>query len=466
MGQGSEFIEGWTNRHDLLVSPSPSLVLYGGHTRRAKYVDFPFVLGPNVKVLEAKDRSALDHRYLFYFLSGLQIKSRGYADHFPEVKRTTIPLQPFNDQIRIAHLLGKVDGLIAQRKQHLHQFDGLLKSVFLEMFGDPVRNEKGWGKEPLVKLGSVNRGVSKHRPRNDPQLLGGMYPLIQTGEVSNAGTYITTYTQTYSDAGFAQSKLWPAGTLCITIAANIAKTGILTFKSCFPDSVVGLIANDDEANPLYIHGLFWFFQSILEKNAPAAAQKNINLEILRSLEVPKPPIALQNEFAAIVEKIEALKSSYQKSIADLKFLYDALSRQAFKGELDVSRVQLPVPPIEGGNPVVSVQLPEQTSAPVINFPETELLLPALESRENLKPLLHSWLEAYRDQLEGAGFYVERFLAAAQARLAELHPENEFEFGAEDYEHVKQWVFDALAAGKLTQAFDDGSNRVLLKGAQA
>jgi type I restriction enzyme S subunit len=263
------------------------------------------------------------------------IKDPAYpAISLGEIEGFEIPVpKEYEDQTRIAHLLGKVEALITQRKQHLQQLDDLLKSVFLEMFGDPVSNEKGWEKATLEKLGSVNRGVSKHRPRNDPKLLGGKYPLIQTGDVSNAGTYITAYTQTYSDIGFAQSKLWPAGTLCITIAANIAQTGILTFDACFPDSVVGFVANKDEAHPLFIHGLFGFFQAILEKNAPAAAQKNINLEILRGLEVPKPPIANQNEFARVVEKIEALKNRYQHSLVDLEALYGALSQKAFKGQL-------------------------------------------------------------------------------------------------------------------------------------
>lgn len=252
-----------------------------------------------------------------------------------------LPKIGFDDQIRIAYVLCKIEGLIAQRKQHLQQLDDLLKSVFLEMFGDPVRNEKGWNKKPLEQLGNLDRGVSKHRPRNAPELLGGRYPLIQTGEVSNAGTYITTYTQTYSELGFSQSKLWPAGTLCITIAANIAQTSILTFDACFPDSVVGFSSFESESNALYVHGLFWFFQRILEKNAPAAAQKNINLKILRELNVPAPPPDLQNEFASIVERVEGIKSHYQQSLDELDDFYGALSQKAFKGELDLSRVPLP-----------------------------------------------------------------------------------------------------------------------------
>lgn len=380
-----------------------------------------------------------------------------------------IPFPPLDDQIRIAHLLNKVEGLIAQRKKHLQQLDDLLKSVFLEMFGDPVRNEKGWPPAPLEQLGSINRGVSKHRPRNDPKLLGGPHPLIQTGEVSNAGTYITTYTQTYSDLGFAQSKLWPAGTLCITIAANIAQTGILTFDACFPDSVVGFLAHEGESNTLYVLGLFWFFQAILEKNAPAAAQKNINLEILRALSVPKPPIELQSEFAYIVEKVESIRFRYQQSLTDFEVLYGALSQQAFNGELDLSQVALPAAPIERESPVVAA-VPMPITTPVIELPETDLLLPALHDRTQLAPLLRFWLAAYRMQLGGAVFSLERFIAAAQTRLAELHPDHDFELDASDYEAIKAWVFDEIRNRKLKQTRDiiciDGrrqfGNQILLR----
>lgn len=369
---------------------------------------------------------------------------------------------PLDDQIRIAHLLSKVQGLITQRKQQLQQLDDLLKSVFLEMFGDPIRNEKGWDKVPLCSLGSINRGVSKHRPRNAPELLGGEYPLIQTGEVSKAGTYITSHSQTYSAIGFAQSKLWPAGTLCITIAANIAQTSTLTFDACFPDSVVGFIAYEGEAHNLYVHGLFWFFQAILEKNAPAAAQKNINLEILRGLQVPKPPLELQTQFASAVDKVESLRALYQQSLSDLEDLYGALSQQAFKGELDLSRV--PLPGAEPAEPQTAIPAADTSLADapnVIDLPDTELLRAALDDRARLKELLPFWLEASRAQLNGAAFSAQAFLTAAQTRITELHPDNEFELDADAYEQVKTWVFEALASGWLKQGYADADNRVTL-----
>lgn len=401
-------------------------------------------------------------RYLYYFLKSQRKKILGDTfgggqPHINQkyVKDFKVPLPLIDDQKRIAHLLGKVDGLIAQRKQHLQQLDDLLKSVFLEMFGDPVRNEKGWEKKPLEKLGSVNRGVSKHRPRNAPVLLGGKYPLIQTGEVSNAGTYITSYTHTYSDIGFAQSKLWPAGTLCITIAANIAQTGVLTFDACFPDSVVGFIPYDDQSHVLYVHGLFWFFQAILEKNAPAAAQKNINLEILRTLEVPKPPIVLQNQFAAIVEKVEVIKSHYQQSLTTLENLYGALSQKAFKGELDLSHVPLPVqaePKVYERKLTDTVDVNDQ-----IKF--NEYLMSDPQER---KKLLRSLFETYLEELEGKPLSLEDFWQQADSKTTDLMSVFDNPWNASDYDQLKDWLFERIRDGRLEQTFVDETNKIQLK----
>jgi len=175
----------------------------------------------------------------------------------------------------------------------------------------------------LDALGSLDRGVSKHRPRNDPSLLGGSHPLIQTGEVANCDGYIRTYTSTYSDNGLLQSKLWPAGTLCITIAANIAKTGILLFPACFPDSVVGFSA-PEAATIEYVRFWLSFLQKSLEANAPESAQKNINLAILRDLRVPAPPTDLIRKFAAIVLATESIRVAQRRSIQEGQALSESL----------------------------------------------------------------------------------------------------------------------------------------------
>ncbi len=104
----------------------------------------------------------------------------------------------------------------------------------------------------LDQLGSVGRGKSRHRPRNAAFLYGGPYPFFQTGDIKAANLYLTEHSQTYSEAGLAQSKLWKPGTLCITIAANIAETAILGIQGCFPDSVVGFTADPKESEAKFV----------------------------------------------------------------------------------------------------------------------------------------------------------------------------------------------------------------------
>ncbi len=249
------------------------------------------------------------------------------------IEKIIVPVIDYDDQLYIANILSRAENLIAQRKESIRLLDEFLKSTFLEMFGDPVRNEKGWEICPLSELGSLDRGVSRARPRNSPELLGGIYPLIQTGDVTNSGIYITSYKQTYSEMGLKQSKLWPKGTMLITIAANIGQTSILSFDACFPDSVVGFLTNKKKSMVLYVLFLFKFLQALLESKASQTAQKNINLGILLNLIVPCPPIELQIQFSKIVEKTEALKTQYQQSLRELENLYGSISQKAFRGEL-------------------------------------------------------------------------------------------------------------------------------------
>ena len=239
-----------------------------------------------------------------------------------------IPDVPLSEQRRIAATLDKVDNLISKRRQQLDKLDELVKARFVEMFGDPVSNTLELPLLPLSQLGEFGRGVSKHRPRNAPELLGGKYPLIQTGEVANAGLYITSYENTYSEVGFKQSKMWKAGTLCITIAANIAKTAILSFDACFPDSIVGFIANE-KTNNIFIHYWFSFFQQILEAQAPESAQKNINLKMLSELNVIVPAVELQNQFAEFVEQTEKVKTTISHSLEKLETLKKARMQEYF-----------------------------------------------------------------------------------------------------------------------------------------
>jgi len=332
--QGQKFVGGYTDDGNLITDIEKELIIFGDHTKILKFIDFPIAIGADgVKVLHVNKEKA-DPRYIYYFLKSVKLTDAGYSRHFKFLKEIKIPVpENIDEQIKIARLLNHVEKLIAQRKESIKLLDKLLESKFYEMFGDPVKNEKQWELVPLSQLGSLDRGVSKHRPRNAPELLGGEYPLIQTGEVSNSGLYITNFTNTYSELGLKQSKIWIEGTLLITIAANIAQTSILTFKACFPDSIVGFVSIKKESNPIFIHYLFRFFQAILEKNAPQSAQKNINLELLRNLLVPKPGINLQDKFASTVEYVYNLKKEHETSLKELENMFGALSQSIFNGDL-------------------------------------------------------------------------------------------------------------------------------------
>ena len=239
-----------------------------------------------------------------------------------------VPLFSRDEQQEIVKKIQLVLDIISKRKDEISSLDDLIRARFVELFGDPVSNSYGLPEATLPELGEFGRGVSKHRPRNDPKLLGGEYPLIQTGDIANAGLYITSYNSTYSELGLKQSKMWDKGTLCITIAANIAKTSILEFDACFPDSVVGFTANE-KTNNIFIHYWFSFFQAILESQAPESAQKNINLKILSELKVIVPEKEKQDEFVEFIHQVDKSKVAVQKALDETQILFDSLMQKYF-----------------------------------------------------------------------------------------------------------------------------------------
>ena len=293
----------------------------GNGDLNVKYYNGKFDAYQRTYIIESLDKEKLDVMYLYFFLSSyievLRKQSIGGVIKYIKLGNLTdalIPIPELSKQKEICQNLIKAKKILSSNENLLSKYDTLIKSRFIEMFGDPVINEKDWDLKTLPELGEFGRGVSKHRPRNAPELLGGKYPLIQTGDVANANLYITDYESTYSEEGFKQSKMWKAGTLCITIAATIAKTAILTFDSCFPDSVVGFTPNE-KTNSLFINYWFSFFQKILEEQAPAVAQKNINLQVLSELKIITPPISLQNDFATFVQQID--KSKFENNYKEL-----------------------------------------------------------------------------------------------------------------------------------------------------
>lgn len=182
----------------------------------------------------------------------------------------------------------------------------------------------------LDQLGTVSRGRSRHRPRDAAFLYGGPFPFIQTGDVKRAGLYLREYEQTYTDAGLAQSKLWPVGTLCITIAANIAETSILDIEACFPDSIIGFVADSTKADARFVK---YLFDAVLKMRFQAftqgAAQDNLSQAKLLSIKFPVPELNVQKNIADVLSAYDDLIENNRRRIALLDNAARMLHREWF-----------------------------------------------------------------------------------------------------------------------------------------
>ncbi|QOJ22374.1 MAG: restriction endonuclease subunit S [Gammaproteobacteria bacterium] len=181
----------------------------------------------------------------------------------------------------------------------------------------------------LTEVGTVNRGKSKHRPRNAPELYGGSYPFIQTGDVKHANFYITEYVQTYSEKGLAQSKLWQPGTLCITIAANIADTAILKIPACFPDSIIGFIPEKGKSEVRFIKYCLDTYKKEMQLISQGTTQDNLSQGKLLSLRFRIPDYDQQQKIAAILSAYDELIENSQRRIALLEKMAEEIYREWF-----------------------------------------------------------------------------------------------------------------------------------------
>lgn len=444
----------------------PGCLVFGtGGKANSHYATRPFATSTDCIAIKPKADVEIHPGYVFqYFKGNMQVLENGFKGaglkHISKAYLSDILIpypDEFDDQIRIAHLLGKVEGLIAQRKQHLRQLDDLLKSVFLEMFGDPVRNEKGWAVRELGTAFKIKHGfafTSEFFSDSGPYVLLTPGNFFEEGGFRDRGNK-----QKYYVGETPQEYILNKGDLLLAMTEQAP--GLLGSPLIVPEANLylhnqrlGLVVGKE---PIQSRFLFHLFnqkpiRQIIHSKATGTKVRHTSPTKIESIVVGYPPIDLQNQFAAIVEKVDGIKSLYQQSLAELETLYAALSQQAFKGELDLSRVPMPSIELEDEKAVVTEPLQARAEESLaINLPDTDNLLDALENTEAREALIALWLEAYRGQLGGTPFSVQHFMAAAQTRLAELHPDNDFELGVNDYEHIKAWVFEALADGRLQQS---------------
>lgn len=210
-----------------------------------------------------------------------------------------------------------------------------------------------WQPMRLDQLGTVERGRSRRRPRNDPALYGGDYPFVQTGDVKAAGLRLFEYEQTYNEVGLAQSRLWPIGTLCFTIAANIGDTAILGIPACFPDSIVGFTPYPDKADVVFVKYALDYAKIRFAAISKGATQDNLSVEKLLSQNLLVPPLEIQRRIAGILGAYDDLIEVNRRRVAVLEEMARGLFtewfiRLRFPGHEDVAIENTPDGPLPVG----------------------------------------------------------------------------------------------------------------------
>jgi type I restriction enzyme S subunit len=293
-----------------------------------------------------RSKSEVISEYLFYFLSSDEFRETGRKLMSGAVGHKRIPKEfidnypiSFPSIIEQRSIVKKLDEVFENIEKAEKNTEKNLQNSreLFESYLQLVFAKNNWETKTLKDVAvEFGRGKSKHRPRNDKSLFNGKYPFIQTGDIRNSNHYITKYSQTYNEVGLNQSKLWPKGTICITIAANIAETGILTFDACFPDSVIGFIVNDRNVTSEFAEYLLESFKVKIQAKGKGSAQANINLATFEHELFPFPELSEQKSIVqkldSLSEQTKKLEENYKRKLVLLDELKKSVLAKAFRGE--------------------------------------------------------------------------------------------------------------------------------------
>ena len=323
--QGQRVIAGWWNDDDGIFKDVPAII-FGDHTRAIKYMEEPFFIGADgVKILRPTNVND-NPKYLYYALQSAKIPNLGYSRHFKVVKELEIRMYSRDEQDEIVRVLEKIDYLIEQRHVETTYIDQLVKSRFIELFGDIVLNPFGWEKDYLGVVCDVRDGT-----HDSPHYHSTGFPLVTSKNVTG-GEIDLTDCSLISEADFnkinERSKV-DMGDIIMPMIGTVGKPVIVNIKPNFAIKNVSLIKFKDDSRVLntFIRSLLqsdYFDDAVLSK-VRGGTQKFISLGDIRKLVVIVPPMELQEQFAAFVEQTD--KSKYYKSIQILKIITEAIAKE-------------------------------------------------------------------------------------------------------------------------------------------
>lgn len=418
------------------------------------------IIGRGISVIRPLEDIYGEYLYYYFKANEKKIASQGTGSTFKAITQSTlnklkvpIPYRggkpDLNDQIRIATLLSRVETLIATRGNKLQQLDDFLKSSFLEMFGDPVRNDKGWDRLELSKFGSISTGNTP--PRKDPSNYNSNYiEWIKTDNIDKDVMYVSKAREYLSEEGAAKGRILSEGAVLVAcIAGSIESIGraAITDRTIAYNQQINAIQPNNDVNSIFLYWLLKISQKYIQGIPPKGMKKIITKGVFEKIKLIKPPNNIQELFAKIAVKGYLVKQKYKESLAEIKNLYGALSQKAFQGELDLSHIPLPE-----GDKQESVAAGEEDKKQTIEQAIPELIEYPMSHPDTREKLLRSLFTDYMAQQKAASLSLDDFWQQASYKTMDMMDEFDQLWGADDYDQLKQWLYDMIRDGKLEQVF--------------
>jgi type I restriction enzyme, S subunit len=261
------------------------------------------------------------------------------------LREMVIPLPPLEEQRRIAEILDRAEELRSKRRKAIAQLDTLTQAIFIEMFGDPVTNPKGWCVYELDKLvsefryGSSNKSQIRGKPAlRIPNIIGGSIDLSDLKLVPVNPSEFERLQLIDGDILFVRTNGNPdfVGRCAVFDSSVTASSGFSSDEFIFASYLIRARLQLDKISPIFFRELMLGSngrRELRSRSKTSAGQFNINTENLKTVPVFLPPLPLQQEFARRVEAVEKLKAAHRASLSELDALFASLQHRAFRGEL-------------------------------------------------------------------------------------------------------------------------------------
>lgn len=335
--QGQKFFGGYTDSSNKVTEVDLPAIVFGDHTKAFKYVEEDFAIGADgVKLLAP--RVEADKKFLFYYLKQLKLEDAGYSRHFKFLKETFIPLPPLETQKKIAAVLEKADQLRKDGQQMEQELNSLAQSVFVDMFGDPVTNPKGWEVASLDTLTKVQIGPFGSQLHKEDYISDGI-PLINPTHIVK-GSIIpnTNLTLTIEKFNTLPNYHLMLGDIIMGRRGEMGRTALVDDSSkgwfCGTGSLF-IRPKSKLIQSVYLNSLMSCssMKTWLEEQSLGATMPNLNKKILHSIQVPIPPKKLQTNYAVALDILKNQRLEHKQQVKELNMLFNALMQKAFKGEL-------------------------------------------------------------------------------------------------------------------------------------